>query len=181
MKKLATLASAIVLSAAAGSSMAAVIDVTATATGGSTFNGGPAGTFVGGATGTFDDVTGVLTLNYLLTTEASSPIVTTAELEGVVTVNTFDLTGNNDLDKCTTLSGFNTCSFLGKDPNPYESVSLSVLENGDLFVTTFDQDDATGATQTIEWTVTPVPVPAAAWLFGSALLGLTGVARRKRA
>lgn len=27
----------------------------------------------------------------------------------------------------------------------------------------------------------PVPLPAAAWLFGSALLGLVGVARRKRA
>ena len=30
-------------------------------------------------------------------------------------------------------------------------------------------------------TVTPVPVPAAAWLFGSGLLGLIGVARRKKA
>ena len=30
-------------------------------------------------------------------------------------------------------------------------------------------------------TVSAVPVPAAAWLFGSALLGLVGIARRKRA
>jgi hypothetical protein len=30
------------------------------------------------------------------------------------------------------------------------------------------------------WTVSPVPVPAAAWLFGSALLGL-GVIKRKKA
>lgn len=29
--------------------------------------------------------------------------------------------------------------------------------------------------------VTPIPVPAAVWLFGSALLGLVGVARRKKA
>lgn len=28
--------------------------------------------------------------------------------------------------------------------------------------------------------ISPVPLPAAAWLFGSALLGLVGVARRKR-
>jgi hypothetical protein len=27
----------------------------------------------------------------------------------------------------------------------------------------------------------PVPVPAAVWLFGSGLLGLVGVARRKKA
>jgi hypothetical protein len=30
-------------------------------------------------------------------------------------------------------------------------------------------------------TVSSVPLPAAAWLFGSALLGLVGIARRKRA
>ncbi|HHJ14584.1 MAG TPA: VPLPA-CTERM sorting domain-containing protein [Gammaproteobacteria bacterium] len=32
----------------------------------------------------------------------------------------------------------------------------------------------------VGWDVAPVPVPAAAWLFGSGLLALTGVARRKR-
>ena len=31
------------------------------------------------------------------------------------------------------------------------------------------------------WTVTPVPLPAAAWLFGSAVLGLVGVGRRRQA
>ena len=30
------------------------------------------------------------------------------------------------------------------------------------------------------WSVTTVPVPAAAWLFGSGLLGLIGIARRKK-
>ena len=30
-------------------------------------------------------------------------------------------------------------------------------------------------------TVTPIPVPAALWLFGSGLLGLIGIARRKKA
>jgi hypothetical protein len=29
--------------------------------------------------------------------------------------------------------------------------------------------------------ITPVPVPAAVWLFGSGLLGLVGIARRKKA
>jgi hypothetical protein len=29
--------------------------------------------------------------------------------------------------------------------------------------------------------ITPVPVPAAVWLFGSGVLGLVGVVRRKRA
>lgn len=31
------------------------------------------------------------------------------------------------------------------------------------------------------WQPSPVPLPAAAWLFGSAILGLVGVARRKQA
>jgi hypothetical protein len=30
-------------------------------------------------------------------------------------------------------------------------------------------------------TVSPVPIPAAVWLFGSGLLGLVGMARRKKA
>jgi hypothetical protein len=34
---------------------------------------------------------------------------------------------------------------------------------------------------TITGVVSAVPVPAAAWLFGSGLLGLVGVARRRRA
>ena len=34
---------------------------------------------------------------------------------------------------------------------------------------------------TINGTVSAIPVPAAAWLFGSGLLGLVGIARRRRA
>ncbi|HHH39498.1 MAG TPA: VPLPA-CTERM sorting domain-containing protein [Sedimenticola sp.] len=37
------------------------------------------------------------------------------------------------------------------------------------------------ALQDIGWEVTPVPVPAAAWLFGTGLLGLAGFARRRAA
>lgn len=32
-----------------------------------------------------------------------------------------------------------------------------------------------------QWQVEPVPVPAAVWLFGSGLIGLIGIARRKKA
>jgi len=32
----------------------------------------------------------------------------------------------------------------------------------------------------LEGTISAVPVPAAVWLFGSGLIGLTGMARRKR-
>lgn len=46
------------------------------------------------------------------------------------------------------------------------------------------EDNSTGAGfsyNNFEFTASPVPLPAAAWLFGSGLLGLVGVARRKRA
>jgi hypothetical protein len=43
---------------------------------------------------------------------------------------------------------------------------------------TFFDDDAGGITYTGEWAV--VPVPAAVWLFGSGLIGLIGIARRKK-
>jgi hypothetical protein len=36
-----------------------------------------------------------------------------------------------------------------------------------------------GGTLDLSAAASPVPVPAAAWLFGSGLLGLVGVARRK--
>ena len=36
-----------------------------------------------------------------------------------------------------------------------------------------------GATTSFSGNITPIPVPAAVWLFGSGLLGLVGVARRK--
>jgi hypothetical protein len=37
-----------------------------------------------------------------------------------------------------------------------------------------------GFFDTVSFDVAPVPVPAAVWLFGSGLLGLVGVARRRK-
>lgn len=47
------------------------------------------------------------------------------------------------------------------------------------FITTAPFDGQTGYWQ-IEGTYTVVPVPAAVWLFGSGLLGLVGIARRRK-
>ena len=46
---------------------------------------------------------------------------------------------------------------------------------------TADEGDAPYAQVDYTYEVSSVPVPAAVWLFGSALLGLAGVARRKKA
>ena len=74
------------------------------------------------------------------------------------------------------------------NPNRYSSFSFTLLgyneadfvpnANGNLFATHVYLD--TGETG-FAYGGTVVPVPAAVWLFGSGLLGLFGVARRKRA
>ena len=47
--------------------------------------------------------------------------------------------------------------------------------------------DPAGDFSVVEWTCnggvcpSPVPIPASIWLFGSGLIGLVGIARRKKA
>ncbi len=53
--------------------------------------------------------------------------------------------------------------------------------NNTIGTTNFDvSDDFTFATYA-SWSVSTVPIPAAIWLFGSGLIGLIGVAKRKKA
>jgi hypothetical protein len=65
----------------------------------------------------------------------------------------------------------------------YVSDSNFTLVNApDDYLIRFDGQDVTGAEivgRTLAIDVAPIPVPAAAWLFGSGLLGLVGVARRR--
>ncbi|MEH6591243.1 MAG: hypothetical protein V7746_13375 [Halioglobus sp.] len=49
------------------------------------------------------------------------------------------------------------------------------------FQVVYDQGGTTELVNTFQFGTAAVPVPAAAWLFGSALLGLAGVGRRRRA
>lgn len=68
-------------------------------------------------------------------------------------------------------------------------VNLTFSEDRSIFGGTVQGVERSGSgltanTTTIDFTVngvSEVPLPAAAWLFGSALLGLTGISRRKRA
>ena len=64
---------------------------------------------------------------------------------------------------------------------PFESVAAVAW----LFVDPLDIDTdafAVDPTQSVTWAVVApeVPIPAAVWLFGSGLLGLVGIARRKK-
>jgi hypothetical protein len=58
--------------------------------------------------------------------------------------------------------------------NPYPAITFT-----DTFIgTAFDQDKLSMG---FNYSITAIPVPAAAWLFSSGLLGLLGTARRKKA
>jgi len=61
----------------------------------------------------------------------------------------------------------------------FDSLLLAALEPGlkwDIDYLT----DATGTTDVVRLSVTAVPIPTAMWLFGSGLLGIIGIANRKR-
>ena len=61
------------------------------------------------------------------------------------------------------------------DPNnPYPAISFT-----DTFIgTAFDLDELAMG---FNYSITAIPIPPAIWLFGSGLLGLVGMARRKKA
>ncbi len=73
---------------------------------------------------------------------------------------------------------------LGADPI-FSNISHSASTLGIQFsiqgVGIQSLSDESRAMDNLTITAAPVPVPAAAWLFGSGLLGLVGVARRKKA
>ena len=82
-----------------------------------------------------------------------------------------------------TLSGGNTFS-LGIDwgAGYYGDSSYSLQSSPDTYLINFDgiaadQSRISGSTLAVD--LAPIPVPAAVWLFGSGLIGLAGVARRR--
>lgn len=81
----------------------------------------------------------------------------------------------------------NTCASVLASPDYLNGVTTGALPDGvgDVFTLLFDGGAAGSRTQysfeITDWTpAAVVPVPAAAWLFGSGLLGLAGAARRRR-
>jgi len=62
-------------------------------------------------------------------------------------------------------------------PNTY-----TLSANASISADVFSVEAESGASDfSFDFNVTPIPVPAAAWLFGSGILGLIGIARRKKA
>jgi len=83
------------------------------------------------------------------------------------------------------LDGPNALTF-GPDGNLYVSSALthSIFRfdgsTGD-FIDVFATGSGLGQTTSLVFTPSAVPIPAAVWLFGSGLLGLIGIAKRKKA
>lgn len=71
-----------------------------------------------------------------------------------------------------------TIQLLGLPPTPDGAALADAVVGANLF--TFDAAIFLGGTITLT-PVAEIPIPAAAWLFGSALMGLAGVARKRKA
>ena len=84
---------------------------------------------------------------------------------GLVNTGPFSTLQSDYYWSATTVGGFEAWTF-----NMGDGVQNINNKNGDYYAMAVYSGD-----------VSAVPVPAAAWLFGSGLIGLVGVARRKRA
>ena len=82
-----------------------------------------------------------------------------------------------------TLSGGNTFSLgINWGAGYYGDSSYSLQSSPDTYLINFDGQGADGSDKsgsTLAVDLAPIPVPAAVWLFGSGLIGLVGVARRR--
>ena len=115
-----------------------------------------------------------------------------AEAGGVLFVELFSIDGVGAVTKSELLTGAPLFPAAG-DPNAWQTLALSTTVGPDVTNgVTVQINVACGAdagcvsdyfldniSLSADVAVAPVPVPAAAWLFGSALLGLGGAKRRR--
>lgn len=156
-----------------------------------------------GVSGSYDDVTGAFTVNLNI-----DPVVgvspSTVTLTGALFFDGAGLLNNNysvaadfSPDVISPLAdgnigflpGYLCCGNDGFDPNSFKqsltgnSMIMSLWGANFSSALPFDgaYDNKTNLGMDLRLRLTEVPVPAAAWLFGTGLLGLVGVARRKAA
>ena len=97
-------------------------------------------------------------------------------LKGFNNINTYRYKLNFDLDAAQTVAFMNNSNVIVDFAD--EVTTLCGWWNFGNCIANFN--DAPYAKVDYTYEVSSVPVPAAVWLFGSALLGLAGVARRKK-
>ncbi|VAW51542.1 hypothetical protein MNBD_GAMMA06-309 [hydrothermal vent metagenome] len=144
-----------------------------------------------GFSGTYNDVTG--SFNAVLALDnAAGPMSLSGILlfdgAGLLAANsTLDLTfsGTQGGALSDTIIGFEkgkVCCSGTNYPNTFDGNIMTLWgANFDSSADFINTGSYAGATLGLDFRIalTPVPVPAAVWLFGSGLLGLVGIARRK--
>ncbi len=184
LSSLARLFAAFILLSTAYSSSAAIINLTVDITG--TFSGNEviSGTNTGSGYGTFDTDTGDLNLTYSF--RVLSPVVdftwdqelsvnvNNSSFASVISTDCYNDVGN--LKQCPPPEGLNQI-------NTPPLSSMNVVNGNGSFSTSQlvlgIPAAPSGLQNDMIYNVTAVPVPAAIWLFGSALLGLAGIKRKR--
>lgn len=152
--------------------------------------------FTGNAvSGTYNDVTGLLDVTIALDGAGG-----TFNLNGLLVFSgTGELNGNSQLslvfsnptaalhnDELGFQSGYVCCGSSGQDPNSFiDSGGNKIMTlwganyGGGTFNGDYGPNPPRDLGMDLRLKLTAVPLPAAVWLFGSGLLGLAGVVRRK--
>ncbi len=165
---------------------------------------GPAapGSFPLIGTATYDDVAGTLVIDFSFANYVHTPI---GSRGNYTIVSRLDYTGTVGAGTFTTTAGFQTniscmdgtivCPTVNLKLGVPQALSATPVSGlgGGLLEQAFNVAGGTNtwttksvggfvtSAYTMDFTpAAPVPVPAAAWLFGSGLLGLAGAARRRR-
>lgn len=181
---LAASAAASILSAAGAAHAATVATLAVTASTASTTIGGSlsVSTNTGTGTGVLDDG-GTFTMNLteigtiVFGTHQTLTITAADTLTGVYAAGTFTATGGSS-DVLTCTGGTDCGPAIGSTTFTSATGVITLAAGG--VVHAVAAPDGGAAAETLSYTVAPsVPLPPAAWLLGSGLLGLVATARRR--
>lgn len=192
IKSLSTISALCAAVAFSATTQAAIYDVDI-AIGGNLSGGTLTGTVTGSATGTYNSATG----DILFSGSYDTVVPGTTDILIGATGAINGLTGSLTNTSCTLNSGLDLCSglpALGVPAVPLNAPqalqlttnNVDAIGDGTLTSVLALSSGSLSANADITFTlsnstpVSSVPVPAAAWLFGSALLGLTGIRRKYR-
>ncbi len=198
MKSIKTLLAVSAVLAMASSANAAVYTFNATVFSDILSSGASIGTNTGSGSATLDDTSGLLTIvsnNFynLAVLGSTASYTETVLLNGTLSGSSFAwVPGTTDGSACvgagpvggSICGGVNPVRPFTPTVNP---IAFDLSFGGVTAIATTgtgSSGDVITTTYTLTNTTTPapvIPVPAAAWLFGSGLLGLAGTARRRRA
>ena len=157
---------------------------------------------VNSASGTYDDATNQIMLTLGLSNNDTMSIAGFLDFDGsgaLIGNSTVKYTGLTDLaNTYNTETGMTAANFLGflpgdvccsgsYDPNSFLSAGVGDLHymtlwgadfTGDVFAGSYN-GSTVGMDMRLE--LSAVPIPAAVWLFGTALIGLVGFGKRRKA